>query len=405
MHYQNCLRVALISTDYQPLSTSAAVQMRDLAREFVRQGHDPIVIVPSEDIAVPWVIEILDGVRVLRLAGPRTRHENYMRRSIAELVLPFIMIFRLCQSPFRNMPLDLVVWYSPSIFFGPLIWFMKRMSACRTYLILRDIFPEWALDLGLIKKGPVFWFFKGVANFQYMMADKIGVQSPSNLVYLASWFKSATRRVEVLQNWQTPAKNIGTSILLDNTTLAGRKIFIYIGNMGVAQGMDILIDLADRLKDRIDIGFLFVGRGSEVNRLRARIIDLSLSNTLFFNEVDSREMPGLLAQCHIGLVALDPRHLTHNIPGKFLTYLLAGLPVLARINADTDLMKLIEESKVGRVFVGESIEIFSTIAKEMVDTPTVNKAMGLRGSLLAKGMFSSETAVRQIVASVNADSE
>lgn len=393
-----CLCVALISTDYPPLCTSAAVQMRDLAEEFVRQGHDLTVIVPSEDLVLPWVIEKRNGVKVLLLAGPRTRHASYVRRTISELILPFIMVFRLYQSPFRAMSLDLVAWYSPTIFFGPLIWFLKRMSNCKTYLILRDIFPEWALDLELIKNGPAFWFFKAIANFQYKMADTIGIQTTSNLVYLTNFSKKRSQSIEVLQNWQTPAKDIGSSIMVGNTALAGRKIFVYIGNMGIAQGMDIFIDLSARLMQRSDIGFLFVGRGSEVNRMKARVIELSISNTLFFDEVDSSEMPGLLAQCHVGLLALDPRHKTHNIPGKFLTYLIAGLPVLARINKDTDLIQIIQENEVGRVYVGDSIEEFSEFAKKMIDYPKELKDMGFRGQILAEKMFSSSSAVKQIVA-------
>jgi len=105
-----------------------------------------------------------------------------------------------------------------------------------------------------------------------------------------------------------------------------------------------------RLKDRGDIGFLFVGRGSELPRLRVIARDRLLENVLFYDEVDSGEVPGLLAQCHIGLVALDLRHKTHNIPGKFLTYVQAGLPVLARINANNDLVGLIETEGVGRVY-------------------------------------------------------
>jgi len=393
-----CFCVALIATDFPPLCTSMAVQMRDLAEEFVRQGHDLIVIIPTEDLVVPWVLEIRGGVKVLHLAALRTRHASYVRRTISELILPFIMVFRLYQSPLRVMSLDLVAWYSPTIFFGPLIWFLKRMSGCRTYLILRDIFPEWALDLELIKKGPAFWFFKAVANFQYKMADTIGVQTPSNLGYLVNLNQKRSQRIEVLQNWQTPSKDIGSSIVIGNTALAGRKIFVYIGNMGIAQAMDIFIDLSEQLMQRSDIGFIFVGRGSEVIRLKARVIELSISNTLFFDEVDSSEMPGLLAQCQVGMLALDPRHKTHNIPGKFLTYLIAGLPVLARINSGTDLVQIIQENEVGRVYEGDSVEEFSEIAKKMIDCPKESKDMGFRGRILAGKMFSSSSAVKQIVA-------
>ena len=90
-------------------------------------------------------------------------------------------------SPFRRAKWDIVTWYSPPIFFGPLIWKLRRNSGARTYLILRDIFPEWAVDLGLVRKGPVYLVFKAIAAFQYAVSEVIGVQTPSNLVYLANW--------------------------------------------------------------------------------------------------------------------------------------------------------------------------------------------------------------------------
>jgi glycosyltransferase involved in cell wall biosynthesis len=207
--------------------------------------------------------------------------------------------------------------------------------------------------------------------------------------------------VEVLWNWLTPAPNIGCRIDVASTTLAGRTIFVYAGNMGVAQGLDVLLELAARLRDRVDIGFLFVGRGSEVPRLRAVAEDHALKNILFYDEVDPEEIPGLLSQCHVGLLALDPRHRTHNIPGKFLTYVQSGLPVLARINANNDLVALIETEGVGRVDVGESLESSQAIAEEMADDITGRELMSSRGRALSRKLFSSTTAVKQIVESLS----
>ena len=392
------MRIALISTDYPPLRTSAAVQMRDLAQELLRQGHHPVMIVPAIDQPSAWTTEVLEGVEVLRLNGPRTRDMSYLRRTISELLLPFVMWRNLRKSPHRHTRWNLVAWYSPTIFFGPLVWVLKRSSQCRGYLILRDIFPEWALDLGLLRKGLAYRFLKSVANFQYAVANTIGVQTPSNLVYLRQWAQMPGRQLEVLQNWQTPAPNVGSSIQVANTALAGRKIFVYIGNMGVAQGMDIFLDLAESLKHREDLGFLFVGRGSEVPRLEAAVGERSLTNTVFRNEVDSREMPGLLAQCHVGLLALDPRHKTHNVPGKFLTYLLAGLPILARVNAGTDLEQLIEREDVGRVYAGDRVDVLRGYAEELADSEAAHQKMSAHGQALGARMFSPEAAVRQIVA-------
>ena len=170
--------------------------------------------------------------------------------------------------------------------------------------------------------------------------------------------------------------------------------------MGVAQGMDILVELAESLKKRQDIGFLFVGRGTEVEKLKAASLDKKLNNILFFNEIDPKEIPSLLAMCHVGLIALDPRHKSHNIPGKFLTYMQAGLPVLARINARTDLADLIRDENVGRVYIGNKIQSFRNMAEEIIDNESNLRIMSERGFILQKKIFSSNYAANKIVKSL-----
>lgn len=391
------LQIALISTDYPPLRTSAAVQLRDLAQQFAALGHRPVVIVPSLTSGEPWKTERIEGVDVLRVAAPPTRAATHLRRALAEMWLPFAMLRNLRKSPFRSMKWDLLVWYSPPIFFGPLILALRRASGARTYLILRDIFPEWAVDLGIIRRGPAYLLLKAVAALQYAVADSIGVQTESNLDYLPDWTRSGRRRVEVLHNWLATTPNVGCSIQISRTALAGRKIFVYIGNMGVAQGLDLFLDLIQLLRDRGDIGFLFVGRGSEFSKLEAEKASRGLDNLLFFDEIDPSEIPGLLAQCDVGLVALHPDHKTHNIPGKFVSYVQYGLPVLARVNGGTDLEKLIEHSRVGKVYVGYSVDALKRLVEELAGDDALRNMMAERGRQLGRAMFSPETAAKQIV--------
>jgi len=395
------MRIALITVAYLPLRSSVAVQMRDLAREFAVQGHEPVVMVPDANLGRPWMLETLDDIQVLRLSAPPTRDIGYLWRTIAEMMLPWAMLRGLRKSPLGSQRWDAVVWYSPSIFFAPLVRALKRSSKCRSYLIQRDIFPEWAVDLGLLRKGLAYRMFKAVQRQQYEAADVIGVQAPSNLAYLAHLAGKPGLRLEVLWNWLAETRNTGCSIALDSTPLAARTIFVYAGNMGVAQGVDIFVDLAERLKHRRDIGFLFVGRGREAPRLRAAASDRGMDNVLFYDEVDPSEIPGLLTQCHVGLLALDPRHKTHNIPGKFVAYVQAGLPVLARINANNDLVGLIETAGVGRVNAGTTLDSLQVLAEEMADDNRGRERMSSSGRELAKKLFSPTTAVRQIAAALS----
>ncbi len=374
--------------------------MRDLAREFAAQGHEPVVLVPDGTIAKPWQLDAMDGIPVLRLRALPVRDINYLRRAFSEFILPWAMLYGLRRSPLKSWRWDAIVWYSPSIFLGPLVTSLKRSSGCRSYLILRDIFPEWAVDLGLLKRGFAYRVFKRIERQQHEAADVIGIQAPSNRIYLTEMERDRTRSVEVLWNWLAPATNSGCSIDVASTPLAGRTIFVYAGNMGVAQGVDVLLDLAVRLKDRRDIGFLFVGRGSEVPRLRATAAERGMDNALFYDEIDSEEIPGLLSQCDVGLLVLDPRHKTHNIPGKFLAYVQSGLPVLARINPNNDLVGLIEKEGVGHVDLVGSLDSLAAFAEAMADDKASRERMAVRGHSLAQRLFSPATAVSQIVAAL-----
>lgn len=392
--------IALIADAYPPMRTSAAVQLRDLSQELLKQGHNPMVMIPSADLKQPWSLEDMNGVQVLRLKAPRTKDIGYVRRTLNEFLLPFMMRRSLRKSPFANMRWDGVVWYSPTIFLGPLASALKKASACRGYLIIRDIFPEWAVDMGLLGRGLPYRFFKAVERYQYSVADVIGVQTPANSPYFDHWAKQEGRRVEVLQNWLADAPDVGSSISVAEGPLVGRTVFVYAGNMGVAQGMDVLLGLAERLRSRRDIGFLFVGRGSDAQRLRGDAKERGLDNVVFHDEIDPSEIPGLYSQCHVGIVALDPRHMTHNIPGKFLSYMQSGLPVLASINPGNDLAELIQRENVGRVCTDHSVDTLQRLAVELADEISSGKNFSGRCRVLSAKLFSPEAAVKQIGAAL-----
>lgn len=397
------MRLVVIADAYPPMKTSGAVQIRDLVAEMTRQGHHVTLLLPDANIDGDWKLDQVDNLEILRLKAPETKDVSYLRRAIAEYLLSSIMYRRLKKSPLASRKWDAIVWYSPTIFFGKLVRKLKKQSGCSAYLILRDIFPEWAVDMGLLGKGPIYSYFKRVEKFQYRQADTIGVQTPSNLTYFRQNHADLKGRVEVLNNWLSEAEPGSCRLQISETRLAGRRIFVYTGNIGIAQGMDILVDLAREFREDAGTGFLFVGRGTAVEQIKSRAADYALDNLLFSDEIPPEEIPGLLAQCDVGLIALDPRHRNDNIPGKFLAYMQSGLPVLATINRGNDLEVMIRDHDVGGVITSHSVTDLAASARELLgrlsEENPESPGFSSRCKQLAASHFSSKAAVTQIIAS------
>lgn len=391
------MRIAIIADTFPPLRTSGAVQLRDLSREFVRQGHAVSVILPETNQGENWRLEEIEGLQILRLKAPRSKDIGYVRRTLAELAMPFFMLKNMRKSPLASEQWDGVVWYSPSIFHGPFVRALKKSSKCKSYLIIRDIFPEWAVDMGLMGRGLPYQFFSAIARYQYGVADVIGIQTLGNRIYFRSWAQYPNRKLEILQNWLDRPAKVPCSIKIHETQLVGRKVIVYAGNMGVAQGLDIFIDLATKVKNRLDVGFLFVGRGSEASRLKTKAQVLKLENLVFFDEIDPDEISELYAQCKAGIVALDPRHKSHNIPGKFLTYMQNGLPVLANVNSGNDLSLMIREEQVGFVCESNRIEKLQDSLEKLILQVETDSQISNRCKHLFDREFAVETKVKQIV--------
>ena len=396
------MKIAIISNEFPPLMSSGAVQVRDLAKEFSNNGHDVTVFTATYGLHKSYDIEEYKGYKVVRFRAFRSKDVGYVKRTISEIFTPFKMLNGIKKSPISKTKWDGVVWYSPTIFLGPVARYFTKASKCRGYLIVRDIFPEWAVDMGLISKGLPYRVLKLFENYQYSIADVIGVQAKGNLPYFSKWNTKRNTKVEVLNNWLAHTGSKPSSIAVKDTSLAGRKIFIYAGNMGVAQGIEILFQLVINLKEKKDIGFLFVGRGSEMERFRCEATLRSLDNVLFFDQIDADEIPSLYKQCHVGMLSLDVKHKTHNIPGKFLSYIASGLPVLASVNPGNDLIDLINRSRTGRVVCDADVISLVAAANELVHIIDSDGVSSTRKSCIAlsEELFRPASAVSQIVAAL-----
>lgn len=396
------MNVLLIADAYEPATISAAQQLHDLVDSLAKMnGVKVAVLIPDASGGSLPPVEVQGNITLIRARCPETKNINHVRRVVAEFMLPYFLHRALKKSPVKSRTWHGIIWYSPTIFLGPLIAKLKRLHGCRSYLILRDLFPDWAVDTGVMRKGLGYRILKQVESYQYRQAEVIGVQTPANLPHLTPW-DDGTRRIEVLPNWLAPVTVSPCSLAVSQTKLSGRRIFVYAGNMGVAQDMKPIIDMAASMKGRSDWGFLFVGRGSETETIRQRISQESLDNVLLHDEIQPQEIPGLFTQCHIGIVALDPRHTTHNIPGKFIAYMRSGLPVLARVNQGNDLTALINQAGVGAAVDSPGLDALIAAAAKLMAMPADELTLASsRAKSLWEAEYSAEACAQQIIRGLN----
>lgn len=390
------MRILILVDCYYPSTKSSAKLVHDLAVEFVRRGDRAVVLTPGETIADKVESRAEDGVMVVRVKMGPIKGVNRVIRAANEIRLS-ARIWRSAKTFLRENPCDLVLFYSPTIFFGALVRKLKALWSCPAYLILRDIFPYWAADAGVLQKGPIFQFFCRVAAQQYRIAEVIAVQSPANLQFFATEFPREKFQLKVLFNWtalqEAPRQRTNYRASLG---LKDKVVFLYGGNLGVAQDMDNILRLAARLAFRPDIRFLLVGEGSEMRRLQKNIDLNRMRNVQLLPAMSQGEYLSMVSECDVGLISLDARLTSHNVPGKLLSYLYWGMPVLASVNPGNDLFALLQESASGFCFENGDDENLALATLRLADDARLRAAMGRNARRLLEQTFSVQHAVNQI---------
>lgn len=391
------MRILLIVVYYFPSTMSSATLIHDLAVEFLRLGHEPIVVAPNENILTDSQVTCENGIKVLRVKTGKIKSVNRFIRALNEIRLSRI-IWKKGRQFFDENPCDLIIYYSPTIFFSSLVKKLKKIFACSSYLILGDIFPQWAVETGVLRKGLIYKYFKYKERQNYEAADIIRVQSPANLLYFKENGLDKKHHLEVLYNWTSeteehaPPSTYRTCLGLKN-----KVVFIYGGNIGVAQDVDNIIRLAENLRNEPNAYFLLVGGGSEVNRLKEKIATKGLTNISIHDPVRHKEYMSMLSEFDIGLISLDRRLRSHNFPGKMMGYMYHAMPILASINPGNDMKEMLEDKKAGLVCINGDDEIFADYARRLVRNETLRRQLGVNGLALLKDNFSVSKAASQIL--------
>lgn len=395
------MRILLLVDCYLPSPKSSAKLIHDLGREFLDCGHQVIIAAPDDSIPNASQLSGENGLQVLRIRTRRIKGAPKILRAWEELHLSR-RFWNAGRDFFRANPCDLIVFYSPTIFFSGLVKRLKAEWNCPSYMVLRDIFPQWAIDAGVLREGLVARFFRFYEHRQYAVADRIGVQSPANLEYFEDAARASQRpKLEVLYNWTTlDEQQVPRTDFRNAWGLQNKVVFFYGGNMGLAQDMPNLLRLAERMRDDTDAHFLFVGEGSEVPRLRQTISDRQLTNVSLRDAVGQAEYLGMLAEFDVGLISLDRSLRTQNFPGKLLGYLYHQIPVLASVNPGNDLAPLLEQHKAGLVSINGDDKLLMQNARALLQQRGLRTACGSNGRRLLEKTFAVGCAAKQILQSV-----
>lgn len=393
------MKVLIIVDDYLPKSVKITGKMiHELALEFIKQGHFVSVLTPDIFQREISKIEDYEGVNVLRFRSGKIKNVNKLIRLFNE----FLLSYRAWQS-FRNWfiknPHELVVYYSPSIFWGPIIENLVSIWKCPTYLILRDFFPQWVIDSGMISANSLIAkFFKYFEYRNYSAANRIGIMSGANLKWFEENFPKF-KNGEVLYNWTSPKQIISKISLREKYSLKDKVIFFYGGNIGHAQYMKNLLDLAGKLNSRKDVFFVFIGAGDEEDLVRESILRQNLTNCILLESVSQDIFESYLTEVDVGLFTLHPDHKTHNFPGKILGYVQTGLPILGAVNQGNDLKNLINEAGAGFISDSGDLDLLYQNALRLLDLNT-RKRMGQNAEALLNEQFSTFAAVKKISGSI-----
>ncbi len=390
------MKICIIVDDYMPDSIKVgAKMMHELACELINQGHQVSVITP--DISVSSVkVEKLDGVNIYRFHSGKIKNIGRVERAINETLLSW-NAWKYTKNILKNNPHELIVYYSPTIFFGLFVYILKKQWNAKSYLILRDFFPQWTIDNKILKKhSPITYYFKFFERINYAVADKIGVMSKKNLEWFKNYYKT-DKPLDVMYNWTNLHMfNKKNNKYREKLKLKNKVIFFYGGNLGQAQDMMNIVRLAINMKNEKQAHFVLVGAGDEYELIQDNIRSQNIKNITLLPSVNQQEFKQMLSEFDVGLFTLNKNHKTHNFPGKLLAYMLQEKPILGSINSGNDLKNILENFNAGLVTINGEDQLFYKNAKRLLNK-NFRIEIGKNAKKLLIDKFSVKNTVKQII--------
>lgn len=391
------MNILFISISSLPHVTEHGISL-DLIHEFKRQGHDIYIICALErkDNQKTYITEE-GGCKILRVRIGNNKKANIIEKGITTLLLPKQYIAAI-KKYYSNVKFQLLLYPTPPVTQIDTVKYVKRRDGAVSYLLLKDIFPQNAVDIGMMSKtglkGLLYKFFRQKEKKLYAVSDYIGCMSQANVDYVLQHnpeVKADT--VEVCPN-SVEVVNMRVSINVRDEMRQkygiplDKTVFVYGGNLGKPQGIPFLIQcLKSQMKNQ-DAYFLVVGDGTEFGKLEQFFSEQKPENMKLMKRIQKEDYDRMVAACDVGMIFLDHRFTIPNFPSRLLSYMQAGIPVLAVTDSNTDIGKVIVNGGFGWWCESNDVKAFQRKIREACKSDLID--MGMKGFQYLEEYYSAE---------------
>lgn len=348
---------------------------QDLLRKFRNEGHDVTIVSPVERRkGIATNFKQNEGVALLQVKTLNIQKTNIVEKGIGTLAIEYQYLSAI-KKHLSHKKFDLVLYSTPPITFAKVIHFIKRRDRAYSYLLLKDIFPQNAVDMNMLKKGGFIHsqFLKKEKKL-YELSNFIGCMSPANVDFLLKHNPFVDPdKVEVNPNTIEPisfnySKNDKSLIREKYGIPVQKKVFVYGGNLGKPQGLDFLLETITSVKNDT-VFFLIVGDGTEFFKIKTWFDEYQPQNAKLIKRLPKEDYDKLLASCDVGMIFLDKNFSIPNFPSRLLSYLEMKMPVISATDRNTDIGDIVELANCGfKVLSGDIEEMKISIDRLLTDS-------------------------------------
>ncbi len=327
----------------------------DLMREFISRGNDVFIASPTERrFGKKTHLIKSDHCQILKIKTLNIQKTNVVEKGIGTLLLES-QFDKAIKKYWGDINFDLVLYATPPITFNRVIENIKSRCGAKSYLMLKDIFPQNAVDIGMMKEGSFLHkMFRKKEERLYEISDRIGCMSPANCEYVIKHNpKVDSKKVEVCPNAVMPVEIPEMTETERNALLSklgiptDKTLYIYGGNLGKPQGVDFLLKVVEANEKRTDSFIVIVGSGTEYPKIENWFKTNNPKNSKLLSALPKNDYDNLIRACQVGLIFLDPRFTIPNFPSRLLSYLENSIPVLLATDVNTDMGRIAEKEGFG----------------------------------------------------------